>query len=70
MIATFRDFFHMGRVEWVTCHVPENQSREGGAKSVEVLGDVVVGGRSLMVVAILFDHYLELVRKCEIALLC
>lgn len=33
-MATFRAFFHMGRVEWVTCHVPVILSR-GGTKVVE-----------------------------------
>jgi hypothetical protein len=33
-MATLRAFFHMGRVEWVTCQVPVILSR-GGTKVVE-----------------------------------
>lgn len=42
----------MGRVEWVTCQVPESQSMEGGVKSEEDGADVVVGARSLIAVDI------------------
>ncbi len=42
MIVTLRLDDHIGRVEWVTCHVPESQSVVGGRKFVvgrlEVLG--------------------------------
>lgn len=42
-MATLRAFFHMGRVECVTCQVPRNQSIGGGLKVVvlEVALDVV-----------------------------
>lgn len=33
-MATLRAFFHMGRVEWVTCQVPVIESR-GGTKVAE-----------------------------------
>lgn len=39
VMRTLRDFFHMGRVEWVTVQEPWSQVRVGG-----VMGGVVVGG--------------------------
>ena len=33
MMVTLRFDFHMGRVEWVTSHVPESQSVDGGVKA-------------------------------------
>lgn len=53
MIDILRDFFHMGRVEWVTCQVPVSHSMGGGVKSFGGLDEVVVGGRSFMEVIIL-----------------
>ena len=32
MIETLRLDFHIGRVECVTCHVPDSHSGEGGVK--------------------------------------
>lgn len=53
-MATLRAFFHMGRVEWVTCHVPVIASR-GGTKVAED-GDEgaprSLGGRILMLEAV------------------
>lgn len=51
VMRTLRDFFHMGRVEWVTFQVPESQEMEGGAMSWGVEGRVlgalrVIGGRT------------------------
>ena len=40
VIVTLRLDFHIGSVEWVTCHVPESQVGVGGVKS-----EVVVGAR-------------------------
>ena len=41
-MVTLRLDFHMGRVECVTCHVPESQSVDGGVKAgwgrLEVVG--------------------------------
>ena len=45
---TLRLLFHMERVEWVRCHVPESQSMVGGMKSAWG-GPVVGGGLRLMV---------------------
>lgn len=54
VIVTLWDFFHMGRVLWVTFQVPANQSRSGGIKVggdwfVVVLALDLVGGRRLIV---------------------
>jgi len=38
---TLRAFFHIGRLEWVTCQVPEIHSTEGGVKPSLVLGEFV-----------------------------
>ena len=43
-----RLFFHMERVEWVRCHVPESQSMVGGMKSA--WGGPVVGGGLRLIV--------------------
>ncbi len=37
--------FHIGRVECVTCHVPESQVGGGGVKEGGCGRGVVVGGR-------------------------
>lgn len=48
-MVTLRLEDHIGRVEWVTCHVPESQSVVGGVKLLVVAvvgrGDVVGGRR-------------------------
>ncbi len=52
VIETLRALRHMGRVEWVTCQVPESHSVVGGVKFVVVvLGGVVEvdGARRVMV---------------------
>ena len=46
---TLRLDFHMGRVEWVTCHVPASWVGVGGVKEGGVGTEVVVGGRRRMV---------------------
>jgi hypothetical protein len=49
-MATLRDFFHIGRVEWVTCQVPLSQGMEGGWKvgDVELGAPETVGARRVM----------------------
>lgn len=49
-MRTFRDFFHMGKVECVTFQVPESHEREGGGIIWGVVGRVegarrIIGGR-------------------------
>ena len=44
MMVTLRLDFHMGRVEFVTCHVPESQSVVGGVQAGWGRSEVV-GGR-------------------------
>lgn len=45
VIVTLRFDFHIGSVEWVTCHVPESQAGVGGMKSEAWGRSVVVGAR-------------------------
>lgn len=47
MMVTLRLEDHIGRVEWVTCHVPESQSVVGGVKLVAGRLDVVGGTRAI-----------------------
>ena len=44
-MVTLRLDFHMGRVECVTCHVPESQSVVGGVKAGWGRFEVVGGRR-------------------------
>lgn len=44
----------MGRVEWVTCQVPVSHSTDGGVNSSVDLGEVIVGDRIFIEVAIIY----------------
>ena len=46
-MLTLRFDFHIGRVEWVTCHLPSRKDRGGGSKEeIEEVGEEeVVGDR-------------------------
>ena len=46
-MRTFRLFFHIGRVECVTCHVSLSQGIDGLVKSDGALAGENVGGRSV-----------------------
>jgi len=48
VMVTLRFEDHIGRVEWVTCHVPESQSVVGGVKLLGVGRGDVVGGRRVI----------------------
>ncbi len=43
VIVTLRFDFHIGSVEWVTCHAPESQAGVGGVKA-EAWGVLMVVG--------------------------
>lgn len=45
VIVTLRFNFHIGSVEWVTCHVPESQAGVGGVNFEAWGRSVVVGAR-------------------------
>lgn len=51
VIVTFRLDFHMGRVECVTCHVPDSQDVVGGVNAGWGRAEVV-GGRRLVEIVI------------------
>lgn len=53
-MVTFRLDFHIGRVECVTCHVPESQYVVGGVKAGWGRPEVL-GGRTAIAAAIVPD---------------
>ncbi len=56
-MVTLRFEDHIGRVEWVTCHVPESQSVVGGVKLLVVGRGDVVGGRRVICCAAMGSCY-------------